>query len=81
MIGHLQSNKVEEGGARLRGHSFAIDSVDLVRRVDAAAVERGAAPDLYIQVDLAGETTKFGAPEADVRGHRAGGARLPGGAS
>jgi pyridoxal phosphate enzyme (YggS family) len=44
----------------------AIDSVDLVRRIDAAAAESGASPDLYIQVDLAGETTKFGAAEADV---------------
>ena len=65
LIGHLQSNK-----ARKAAPSFAaihaIDSVDLVRRVDSAAVEAGAAPDLYIQVDLAGEATKFGAPEADV---------------
>ena len=44
----------------------SVDSVDLVRRLDAAAVERGARPGLYIQVDLAGESTKFGAPEADV---------------
>jgi uncharacterized pyridoxal phosphate-containing UPF0001 family protein len=43
-----------------------MDSVDLVRRVDAVSVERGAAPDLYIQVDLAGESTKFGARETDV---------------
>jgi pyridoxal phosphate enzyme (YggS family) len=65
LIGHLQSNK-----ARKAAPSFAaihaIDSVDLVRRVDSAAAEAGAAPDLYIQVDLAGEATKFGAPEADV---------------
>ena len=40
--------------------------MDLVRRVDRAAADAGATPDLYIQVDLAGESTKFGAPEADV---------------
>ena len=34
--------------------------------MDTSAAEGGAAPDLYIQVDLAGETTKFGAPEAEV---------------
>ena len=34
--------------------------------VDAAADEAGATPDVLIQVDLAGETTKFGAAEADV---------------
>jgi uncharacterized pyridoxal phosphate-containing UPF0001 family protein len=36
--------------------------------VDRAAADAGTAPDLYIQVDLAGESTKFGAPEADVPG-------------
>ncbi len=65
LIGHLQSNKAKRAAAAFAAiHS--VDSVDLVRRLDAAAVERGARPDLYIQVDLAGESTKFGAPEADV---------------
>jgi pyridoxal phosphate enzyme (YggS family) len=65
LIGHLQSNKVKKAAPAFAA-IHAIDSVDLVRRVDAVSVERGAAPDLYIQVDLAGESTKFGAPEADV---------------
>jgi pyridoxal phosphate enzyme (YggS family) len=65
LIGHLQSNKAKRAaGAFAAIHS--VDSVDLVRRIDAAADERGARPGLYIQVDLAGESTKFGAPEADV---------------
>jgi pyridoxal phosphate enzyme (YggS family) len=65
LIGHLQSNKVRKSAPAFAAiHS--IDSVDLVHRVDAAAVEYGTTPDLYIQVDLAGESTKFGAPEADV---------------
>jgi hypothetical protein len=42
--------------------------VDLVRRIDKAAEDAGAAPDLYIQVDLAGESTKFGAPVGEVPG-------------
>ena len=67
LIGHLQSNKAKKAGPAFAAiHS--IDSIDLVRRLDAAAEERGARPDLYIQVDLAGETTKFGAPESDVAG-------------
>jgi pyridoxal phosphate enzyme (YggS family) len=67
LIGHLQSNKAKKAAPAFAAiHS--IDSVDLLRRVDAAAAEAGTAPDLYIQVDLAGETTKFGAPEADVPG-------------
>jgi pyridoxal phosphate enzyme (YggS family) len=65
LIGHLQSNKARKAGPAFAAiHS--IDSVDLLRRVDAAAAEAGVAPDLFIQVDLAGEATKFGAPEADV---------------
>ena len=65
LIGHLQSNKVKKAAPAFAA-IHAIDSVELVRRVDAAAAADGAAPDLFIQVDLAGETTKFGAPEADV---------------
>ena len=67
LIGHLQSNKVKKAAPAFAAiHS--IDSVDLVRRVDTAAEDAGAAPDLYIQVDLAGESAKFGAPEGDVPG-------------
>ena len=67
LIGHLQSNKAKKAAPAFAAiHS--IDSVDLVRRVDTAAEDAGAAPDLYIQVDLAGESTKFGAPEGDVPG-------------
>ncbi len=67
LIGHLQSNKAKKATPAFAAiHS--IDSIDLLRRVDATAADAGAAPDLYIQVDLAGESTKFGAPEADVRG-------------
>jgi hypothetical protein len=65
LIGHLQSNK-----ARRAAPAFAaihsIDSVDLLRRVDQAAADAGMAPDVYVQVDLAGEATKFGAEESDV---------------
>jgi len=65
LIGHLQSNKARKAGPAFAAiHS--IDSVDLLRRVDQAAVEARTAPDLYVQVDLAGEATKFGAPEEDV---------------
>jgi pyridoxal phosphate enzyme (YggS family) len=67
LIGHLQSNKVRKAAAAFAA-IHAIDSVDLLRRVDQAAEEQGVAPDVYIQVDLAGEATKFGAAEADVPG-------------
>jgi len=61
LVGHLQSNK-----ARRAAESFAcihsIDSAGLLRRVDAAAVEAERQPELLVQVDLAGEPTKHGAP-------------------
>ena len=65
LIGHLQSNKAKKAAAVFSAiHS--IDSVDLVRRIDAAAADAGTAPDLYIQADLAGEATKFGANPTEI---------------
>lgn len=65
LIGHLQSNKARKAAPAFAAiHS--IDSIDLLRRVDAAAADEGASPDVFIQVDLAGETTKFGAPENEA---------------
>jgi len=60
LIGHLQSNKAKKAATAFQCiHS--IDSVELLKKVDAAAAEAGAAPEVLVQVDLAGETTKFGA--------------------
>ena len=64
LIGHLQSNKAKKTAGFAAIHS--IDSLDLLRRVDAAAAERGTRPDVLIQADLAGESTKFGTPEQEV---------------
>jgi pyridoxal phosphate enzyme (YggS family) len=75
LIGHLQSNKAKKAAA-----SFSciqsVDSVELLQRLDEAAADRppGSAPlDVLVQVDFAGETTKFGAPPDDAeRAVRAG---------
>jgi pyridoxal phosphate enzyme (YggS family) len=65
LIGHLQSNKAKRAADRFAAiHS--IDSVELLERVDAAAAEQGARPEIFLQVDLAGEETKFGAPQASL---------------
>lgn len=65
LIGHLQSNKAKKAAAVFSAiHS--VDSVDLVRRIDAAAAAAGTAPDLLIQADLAGESTKFGANPSGI---------------
>jgi pyridoxal phosphate enzyme (YggS family) len=63
LIGHLQSNKAKRAaGAFACIHS--VDSVDLLRKLDAAAAD--APPEILVQVDLAGESTKFGAPEDEA---------------
>lgn len=65
LIGHLQSNK-----ARKAAGSFAcvhsVESIDLLRRLDGAAAEQGTSPEVLIQVDLAAESTKFGAAAEHV---------------
>ena len=65
LIGHLQSNKAKKASA-IFAAIHSVDSVELVRRIDAAADEQGTMPELLIQVDLAGEATKFGAAEPEV---------------
>jgi PLP dependent protein len=66
LIGHLQSNKAKKAAAAFHCiHS--IDSIDLLRKVDAAAGDAGLAPEILVQVDLAGETTKFGAAADEAR--------------
>ena len=65
LLGHLQTNK-----ARKAGPAFAmvqsVDSVELIQKLDAAAADAGRTPELLIQVDLAGEATKYGAPPGEV---------------
>ena len=65
LLGHLQTNK-----ARKAAPAFAViqsvDSVELIQKLDQAAAETHRTPELLIQVDLAGEATKFGATPAEV---------------
>jgi pyridoxal phosphate enzyme (YggS family) len=61
LIGHLQSNKARKAAERVP-IIHSIDSLELLRRVDAAAADAGTRPDLLVQVDLAAEPTKHGAP-------------------
>ena len=66
LIGHLQSNKIRKAIAPF-SWVHSVDSVDLLRRLDQAAVDQQVAPSLLIQVDLAGEATKHGAPVETAR--------------
>jgi pyridoxal phosphate enzyme (YggS family) len=65
LLGHLQTNK-----ARRAASAFAtiqsVDSVALIEQLDEAAAASNRAPELLIQVDLAGEATKFGVPPVEV---------------
>ncbi|MFN7979563.1 MAG: YggS family pyridoxal phosphate-dependent enzyme [Vicinamibacterales bacterium] len=65
IIGHLQSNK-----ARKAGEAFhwvhAIDSAALLRKVDEGAAGATRRVSALVQVDLAGEATKFGARPDEV---------------
>jgi len=66
LIGHLQSNKAKKAATAFHCiHS--IDSIELLRKIDAAAAEAGIAPEILVQVDLAREATKFGAAADDAR--------------
>jgi pyridoxal phosphate enzyme (YggS family) len=66
LIGHLQSNKARKA-AQAADAIHAIDSIELLKKVDQAASEAGRTVDVLIQVDLALEDTKFGAPVGEVR--------------
>jgi pyridoxal phosphate enzyme (YggS family) len=66
LIGTLQSNKVRKAVARFSAiHS--VDSVKLLEAIDVAAAQSGVTQEVLVQVDLAGEATKHGAPPAEAR--------------
>jgi PLP dependent protein len=65
LIGTLQSNKVRKAVPSISAiHS--VDSRRLLEAIDTAAVDSGTVPQVLVQVDLAGEATKHGAPPADA---------------
>lgn len=61
LIGHLQSNKARKAAEQV-SLIHSIDGVDLLRKVDAAATAASRRLQVLVQVDLAGESTKYGAP-------------------
>jgi pyridoxal phosphate enzyme (YggS family) len=68
LIGHLQSNK-----ARLALPLFelihGVDSLDLLAHIDRIAGELGLFPRVLLQVNVAGEASKFGFPPAKLLEH------------
>ncbi len=65
LIGALQSNKARKAVAAV-WRIQSIDSVALGERVGRIAVEMGLRMPVLVQVDLAGEATKSGVPEATL---------------
>jgi pyridoxal phosphate enzyme (YggS family) len=65
LVGHLQSNKARRA-AGLFALVQSIDSVELALRLARAAGEAGRTLGGLVEVDLAGEQSKFGLPEAEL---------------
>jgi pyridoxal phosphate enzyme (YggS family) len=64
-IGHVQSNKASKA-VRIFDRIHSLDSVGLARRYERLASEAGARVRALVQVNLAGEASKSGMPEAEV---------------
>lgn len=77
MIGHLQRNKVKYIiGKTALIHS--VDSVRLAEEISREAVKRGLTADILVEVNVAGEESKFGAGAAEAESLVAEIAGLPG---
>ena len=65
LIGHLQSNKVRKVLPVIEAiHS--VDSLDLARDINRIAAETGAAPRVFLEVNVAGEASKHGFVPAEL---------------
>ncbi len=65
LVGHLQSNKVRRAAA-LFDVVQSVDSLELAERLARFGAEAVRPVRGLVQVDLAGEETKFGLPEAEL---------------
>lgn len=59
LVGRLQSNKVRRA-VRAFAVIHSVDSLDLLRRIDAIAAEESATPRLLLQVNVTGSSTTAG---------------------
>lgn len=67
LIGHLQKNKIRHALALNFELIHSIDSLELAREVSRIADEGGVFPHLLLEVNVAGESTKFGFPPERLR--------------
>jgi hypothetical protein len=66
-IGHLQRNKLRHAVALGFELFHGIDSLEVARDLDRVAREAGAFPRILLEVNLAGEASKFGFSGANLR--------------
>ncbi len=66
-IGHLQKNKIRHA-LPLFELLHGVDSLELARDIDRVAGETGAFPRILLEVNVAGEGTKFGFTPEQLRG-------------
>jgi pyridoxal phosphate enzyme (YggS family) len=64
-IGHLQTNKAK-AAVRLFDLIHSVDSVNLAQELNKQAQEQGKVLPVLLQVNLSGETTKFGTREKQI---------------
>lgn len=65
LIGHLQSNKIRQA-LPLFEIIHGVDSVELLEDIQRIASELGLFPRVFLQVNIAGESSKFGFPPERV---------------
>ncbi len=59
LIGHLQKNKIRKV-LPLVSEIHSVDSLELARQIDRIGGEEGVHPVGYLEINLAGESTKYG---------------------
>ncbi len=60
LLGHLQGNKAVKA-VQYATYIHSVDSVKLIQRLDRLAGEAGKKQKILLEVNISGETTKFGA--------------------
>ncbi len=66
LIGHLQKNKIRKA-LPLFQRLHSIDSLELAEQVNRIAGEEGLYPDVYLEVNLAEEASKYGFTQKAIR--------------
>ncbi|MCQ9206482.1 MAG: YggS family pyridoxal phosphate-dependent enzyme [Omnitrophica bacterium] len=67
MIGHLQSKKAKDA-VRIFSVIHSVDTIKLARAIDKAAGSSGKVQDIFIEVNVSGEKSKFGIAPGALEG-------------